>query len=106
MGREGHDVVAMVLPSEDPPASLGTYADIVCTALGECDDDVILVGHSMNASTIAVARLRPQASSSLWLPFPLAEFPAVSCTSVITSDDRILNPTGPRGSRVTGWTPS
>lgn len=166
--QEGHDVVAMDLPCDDPAAGFDTYADVVCAALGECDEDVILVGHSMGANTIplvadrrpvrhmvylcamvpaigrtlgdqllhddmmcpgwdaalsepdeqlrttwvdpestrellyadcdestqsaAVARLRPQAYCSLGSPLPLAEFPAVSCTSVICSDDRMLNP--------------
>ncbi|HUH67895.1 MAG TPA: alpha/beta hydrolase [Mycobacterium sp.] len=167
--QEGHDVVAMDLPCDDAAADFGTYADVVCAALGECDGDVILVGHSMGGHTIplvadrrpvrhmvylcalvpgigcslgdqllqepdmmcagwdaalgepdeqlrstwvdleltrallyadcdestvaaALARLRPQAHFPLGSPFPLAEFPAVSCTSVICSDDRMVNP--------------
>lgn len=167
--QEGHDVVAMDLPCDDPLASFDSYADVVCAALDRCDDDVVLVGHSMAGQTIplvadrrpvrrmvylcalvpnigrslgdqflhepdmmcpgwdaalgepdeqvrsswvdpeltrallyadcdestaaaAVARLRPQAHFPIASPFPLAEFPALSCTSVVCSEDRMVNP--------------
>lgn len=57
--REGHDVVAMDLPSEDGTASFDTYADVVCAAL-QGHDDVVLVGHSLGGLTIPlVAARRP-----------------------------------------------
>jgi len=40
----------------------------------------------------AFDRLRPQALYPGTLPFSLSEFPAVSCTSVICTDDRMVNP--------------
>lgn len=56
----GHDVVAMDLPCEDAAADFTTYADIVCSAIEECSDDVVIVGHSMGAQTVAlVAARRP-----------------------------------------------
>ena len=37
-----------------------TYADVVCAALEECDDDIVLVGHSYGGHTIPlVAARRP-----------------------------------------------
>jgi pimeloyl-ACP methyl ester carboxylesterase len=58
--QEGHDVVAMDLPSEDGSASFDTYADVVCAALDRCDDDVVVVGHSYGGHTIPlVAARRP-----------------------------------------------
>jgi pimeloyl-ACP methyl ester carboxylesterase len=57
--RAGHDVVAVDLPSEDGSASFDDYADVVCTALTD-HDDVVLVGHSLGGYTIPlVADRRP-----------------------------------------------
>ena len=164
--QEGHDVIAMDLPCDDSSAGFDTYADVVCAALDGCDDDAVLVGHSMSGSTVplvaarrpvrhlvylcalvpeigrslfdqwadapdmlnqawvkgvredaqgraawvdldlaralfyadcdeptaeaAVYRLRPQ--RVLATPFPLAEFPAVECTSIICSEDQMVGP--------------
>jgi pimeloyl-ACP methyl ester carboxylesterase len=40
----------------------------------------------------ALNRLRPQAQYPYTLPFPLAEFPSVSCTSVVCTDDQFVGP--------------
>lgn len=167
--QEGHGVVTMDLPCDDGSASFETYADEVCAALGQCDDDVVLVGHSMAGSAVALVaarrpvhhlvylcavvpdigrsvfdqwrdepdmlnpayvkglsepdaqsrttwvdlelaravlcadcdeptaeaalnRLRPQARYPSTVPFPLAEFPAVSCTSVVCTGDQLVGP--------------
>ncbi|MCV7360127.1 alpha/beta fold hydrolase [Mycolicibacterium neworleansense] len=166
--QEGHNVVAMDLPCDDASASFEAYADVVCAALDGCNDDVVLVGHSLGANTIplvaarrpvrhlvylcgavpaigrsvidqiagtdmmgqgwdaglgepdaqqrttwvdpdcarallfadcdeptaeaAFTRLRPQARYPSTLPFSLSEFPAVGHTTVICSDDRMVNP--------------
>lgn len=166
--RDGHDVVAMDLPCDDGSASFETYADVVCAALHGCDDDVVLVGHSLGGSTVALVaarrpvrrlvylcatvpdigrsifdqisdgemlnplyveglsqpddqdrttwvdleiartlicadcddstgqaalnRLRPQARYPSTLPFPLSEFPTVSCASVVCTDDQFVRP--------------
>ena len=56
----GHGVVTMELPLEDSTATFDTYADIVCAALDDCDDDIVLVGHSYAGNTIPlVAARRP-----------------------------------------------
>jgi pimeloyl-ACP methyl ester carboxylesterase len=167
--RGGHAVVTMDLPCDDGSASFETYADVVCAALVGCDDDVVLVGHSLAGSTVALVaarrpvlhvvylcalvpdigrsvfgqwrdepdminpayakalsepdaqtrttwvdlelarailcadcdepsakaalnRLRPQARYPYTVLFPLAEFPSVSCTSVVCTDDQFVGP--------------
>ncbi|MCV7167572.1 alpha/beta fold hydrolase [Mycobacterium stomatepiae] len=56
----GHDVVAMDLPAQDGSADFNTYSDLVCDAIDGRDDDVIVVGHSMNGSAASlVAARRP-----------------------------------------------
>lgn len=160
--------MTMDLPCDDGSASFDTYADVVCAALDRCDDDVVLVGHSLAGSTVALVaarrpvlhlvylcalvpdigrsmfdqwcdepvlnpvyvkglsepdaqarttwvdlelaraifcadcdeptanatlnRLRPQARYPSTVPFPLTEFPAVSCTSVVCTDDQFVGP--------------
>lgn len=55
-----HHVIAVDLPIDDPTASFETYADEVCRALEGCDDDVVVVGHSLGGHTIPlVAARRP-----------------------------------------------
>lgn len=50
----------MDLPLEDDTASFDDYADVVCAALAETGDDVVLVGHSYGGNTIPlVATRRP-----------------------------------------------
>jgi pimeloyl-ACP methyl ester carboxylesterase len=167
--QEGHGVVTMDLPCDDGSASFETYADVVCAALGQCDDDVVLVGHSISGPAVALVaarrpvhhlvylcaavpdigrsvrdqwrdepdmlnpvyvkglsepdgqsrttwvdlelarvvlcadcdeptakaalnRLRPQARYPSTVPFPLAELPAVSCTSVVCTEDQMVGP--------------
>jgi pimeloyl-ACP methyl ester carboxylesterase len=54
-----HDVVAVDVPSEDGSATFEDYADVVCSALTD-HDDVVLVGHSFGGYTIPlVADRRP-----------------------------------------------
>jgi pimeloyl-ACP methyl ester carboxylesterase len=58
--QAGHDVVVMDLPLEDGAATFDTYADVVCAALAERGDDVVVVGHSYAGNTIPlVAARRP-----------------------------------------------
>lgn len=58
--QAGHDVVVMDLPLEDSTATFDTYADVVCAALADSGDDVVLVGHSYAGNTIPlVAARRP-----------------------------------------------
>ena len=58
--QAGHDVVAMDLPLEEGAATFDTYADVVCAALADFGDDIVLVGHSYGGNTIPlVAARRP-----------------------------------------------
>jgi pimeloyl-ACP methyl ester carboxylesterase len=58
--QAGHDVVAPDLPSDDGSADFDTYADVMCSALQGCDDDVVVVGHSLGGpSATSVAARRP-----------------------------------------------
>ena len=173
LSQAGHDVVAPQLPSDDGSADFDAYADVVCTALLECDDDVVVVAHSLAGATgpliparrpvrhlvylcaaipepglslidqwqaapdmvssdfadgwlqglsepdeqmrnvwvdfdfaqrvfyadcddatvaAAIDHLRPQAAHPWMAPCSLTEHPPVSCTSVVCSDDRVVNP--------------
>ncbi|MGV0743458.1 alpha/beta fold hydrolase [Mycolicibacterium sp. XJ870] len=95
IGRSVYDQIAgtdMMLPGWDaglsaPDAqSRTTWVDPDCgrTLLyADCDEPTV---------EAAFNRLRPQASYPSTLPFSLTEFPAVSCTSVICSDDRVISP--------------
>jgi pimeloyl-ACP methyl ester carboxylesterase len=58
--RAGHDVVAPEMPSDDGSADFGVYADVVCDALSGCDDDVVVVAHSLaGASAALIPSRRP-----------------------------------------------
>lgn len=52
--RAGHAVLAPQLPSDDGTADFDAYADFVCDALGGCDDDVVVVAHSLAGATGAL----------------------------------------------------
>lgn len=57
---QGHQVIVMDLPIDDPSTSLSRYADVVIQSLQGINDDVILVGHSMAGMIIPiVATQRP-----------------------------------------------
>lgn len=57
---DGHDVVAVDLPCDDPAAAFVHYADEVIRALDAHSEDVVLVGHSLAGQTIPlVAARRP-----------------------------------------------
>jgi pimeloyl-ACP methyl ester carboxylesterase len=55
---EGHNAVTMDLPCDDPAADFDAYADVVCGALDERDDDVVVVGHSLGGLTIPLVAVR------------------------------------------------
>jgi pimeloyl-ACP methyl ester carboxylesterase len=56
----GHAVITPELPCDDPSATFEDYADVVCGALGDRADDVIVVGHSLAGHTIPlIAARRP-----------------------------------------------
>jgi pimeloyl-ACP methyl ester carboxylesterase len=47
----GHDVLPIDLPNEDDAAGLAEYADLVARAIGDRDDEVIVVAHSFGGFT-------------------------------------------------------
>jgi pimeloyl-ACP methyl ester carboxylesterase len=59
--RAGHDVVAPDLPCDDGAATtFDPYADVICAALDECEDDIVVVAHSLaGAIGPLVAARRP-----------------------------------------------
>jgi pimeloyl-ACP methyl ester carboxylesterase len=50
----GADAVAVELPADDDSADLFTYADVVCAAVGEPIEPVVLVAQSMGAFTAPI----------------------------------------------------
>lgn len=95
IGRSVFDQIAgsdMMVPGwdaglgEPDAASRTKWADLERTRavlFGDCAESL---------ADAALARLRPQAHYPSTVPFPLTEYPAVDCTSVICSDDRMVNP--------------
>jgi pimeloyl-ACP methyl ester carboxylesterase len=65
--QAGHGVVAPELPSEDGSADFDPYADVVCAALHGCDDDVVVVGHSLGGATAALVAARHPAGHLVYL---------------------------------------
>ena len=47
----GHRVVAIDLPCEDPLLGCAAYCDVALEAIGEDDDDLVVVGHSAGGLT-------------------------------------------------------
>ncbi|MGZ5392177.1 MAG: alpha/beta fold hydrolase [Mycobacterium sp.] len=89
--QAGNGVVTMDLPLEDSTATFDTYADVVCSALDDCGDDVVLVGHSYAGNTIPlVAARRPVRH----LVFLCAMIPDVgrSLVEQLTDKPEMLNP--------------
>jgi len=58
----------------------------------DCARALVFADCDKRAAEASFNRLRPQANFPSTVPFMLSEFPAVSCTSVICSDDRMVNP--------------
>lgn len=65
--QAGHDVVAPDLPSEDGSADFDAYADVACAALRQCEDDVVVVGHSLGGPTATLVAARLAARHLVYL---------------------------------------
>ena len=90
--ERGHDVAAVDLPAEDDRATFSDYADAIIEAVGDRDDDVVAVGHSLGGYTatlvaerlgarllVLVSGMVPRAretASEWWSNSGLTEFPA------------------------------
>ena len=94
--QAGHEVVTMELPLEDNSATFDTYADVVCTALDDCDGDVVLVGHSYAGNTIPLVAARRPLRHLVYL---CAMIPDVgrSLAEQLTDAPEMLNPIYGRG---------
>lgn len=94
--QAGHGVVTMELPLEDSSATFDTYSDIVCAALDDCDDDVVLVGHSYAGNTIPLVAARRPLRHLVYL---CAMIPDVgrSLAEQLTDRPEMLNPAYERG---------
>jgi pimeloyl-ACP methyl ester carboxylesterase len=92
----GHDVVAMDLPLEDSSATFDTYADVVCAAVADCGDDVVLVGHSYAGNTIPLVATRRPVRHLVYL---CAMIPDIgrSLAEQLTDKPEMLNPIFERG---------
>ena len=94
--QPGHRVVTMELPLEDSTGTFDTYADVVCAALGDCDDDVVLVGHSYAGNTIPVVAARRAVRHLVYL---CAMVPDVgrSLADQLADQPEMLNPAYEQG---------
>jgi pimeloyl-ACP methyl ester carboxylesterase len=97
--RAGHDVVVMDLPLEDSAATFDTYADVVWGSLADCDDDVVLVGHSYAGNTIPLVAARRPLRHLVYL---CAMIPDIgrSLAEQLTDKMEMLNPAYERGLSV------
>jgi pimeloyl-ACP methyl ester carboxylesterase len=89
--RALHRVVVMDLPLEDGAATFDTYADVVCAALADAGDDVILVGHSYAGNTIPLVAARRPVRHLVYL---CAMIPAIgrSLADQLSDEPDMLNP--------------
>ena len=67
LAQRGHGAVAIDLPAEDMEAGLDAYADIVAAFTAPVDDDVIVVGHSLNGLILPLVAARRPVSALVYL---------------------------------------
>jgi pimeloyl-ACP methyl ester carboxylesterase len=65
--RRGHAAIAVDLPCADPHATFEDYADVVCAAVPDGADDVVLVGHSLGGHSVARAATRRRFAHLVYL---------------------------------------
>lgn len=89
-------VVTMELPLEDSTSTFDSYADVVCAALDDCDDDIVLVGHSYAGNTIPLVAARRPLRHLVYL---CAMIPDVgrSLAEQLTDKPDMLNPAYEQG---------
>lgn len=90
--RRGHRVVAMDLPSDDPDATFGTFADTVAAAIpDDAGDDVVLVGHSLAGHTIPLVPARRPVAALVYL-CALVPVPGRSFAEQLQTEPDMLDP--------------
>jgi pimeloyl-ACP methyl ester carboxylesterase len=94
--QAGHHVVVMDLPLEDGAATFDTYADVVCAALADSGNDVVLVGHSYAGNTIPLVAARRPVRHLVYL---CAMIPDIgrSLAEQLADKPEMLNPAFERG---------
>jgi pimeloyl-ACP methyl ester carboxylesterase len=58
LAAAGADAVAIELPMDDDAADLNTYADVVCRAVADATEPLVIVGQSMGAFTAPIVATR------------------------------------------------
>jgi pimeloyl-ACP methyl ester carboxylesterase len=89
--QAGHDVVAPDLPIEDKAASFDTYADVVCSALDEYSDDVVLVAHSMGGQIAPLIATRRPVRHLVYLAALVPQI-GLSLLEQMTEEPNMVNP--------------
>jgi hypothetical protein len=87
----GHEVVAMDLPCDDVAATFETYADVVVEAVEQCDEDLVVVGHSLAGNTIPLVAARRPVRHLVFL-CALIPVPGRSLLDQLMSGDGMLLP--------------
>jgi pimeloyl-ACP methyl ester carboxylesterase len=67
LAQRGHGALAIDLPADDLDAGFDAYADIAAGFLAPVDDDVIVVGHSLNGLTAPLVAARRPVRAAVYL---------------------------------------
>lgn len=94
--QAGHGVVAPDLPSDESLATFDTYADVVCAALDGCDDDVVVVGHSLGGPTATLVAARLPVRHLVYLSAVVPDS-GRSLVDQFTDDPDMVNPDWDKG---------
>ena len=92
----GHEVITMDLPGDDGSATFDDYADVVCEAVSNTDDELILVGHSMGGQTIPLVAARRPVRRLVYL-CALIPIPGQPLSRQLADDTAMLNPDYSKG---------
>jgi len=98
--RQGHRVLTVELPTEDPQAGAAEYAAVALTAFGGAGDDLVVVGHSLGGLTIPlIAAARPV--RRLIFVAGMLPRPGKSQEEVVSAEPDMVLP-GPEGGAYRG----
>ena len=98
--RQGHRVLTVELPTEDPQAGAAEYAAVALTAFGGAGDDLVVVGQSLGGLTIPlIAAARPV--RRLIFVAGMLPRPGKSHEEVVSAEPDMVLP-GPEGGAYRG----